>query len=143
MKALAVLFFLLGVVALLRNTTDFSTQEASFRGVAVNYAIYRNEVFRYVFSHRGVSGDIALSALNMPQSWRAVRAWRARVEGGRCYVYGQASQSEISAVRQLFEGSFALGMASAGRLVPVTGTKAIPVPAFIPEGSLVSITEVN
>lgn len=70
--------------------------------MAVNYAIYRNEVFRYVYEHRGLSGDIPLASLNMPESWRALRAWRARVDAGRCYVYGEASPQEIAAVRPAF-----------------------------------------
>ena len=42
MKALAVLAFLLGVLALLPHTADISQEDASYRAVAVNYAIYRN-----------------------------------------------------------------------------------------------------
>lgn len=144
MKALAVFGILLGVMALLQSPTDFSHEESGARAIAINYAIYRNEVFRHVYGQQGISGDIALAALDMPDSWRPLRQWRARVDGGRCYVYGDATAQEIAAVRQLFQGSFALGQANAGRLVPapVYGT-AVPVPGFIPEGSLVSVTEVN
>lgn len=142
MKALAVLFFLLGVAALLQRPAEFSHEEASHRAIAVNYAIYRNEVFLHVYANRGLSGDIPLSTLNMPESWQALRAWRSRVDGGRCYVYGEASQEEIAAVRDLFHGSFAIGMASNGRLIPVQGN-AIALPSFIPNGCLVSVTEVD
>lgn len=126
---------------MLRSSDDFQ-KEASVKTVAVNYAIYRNEVFRYVFSHKGFTGEIPLAALNMPQSWIALRPWRSRVEANRCYVFGQASQEEILAIRQLFMGSFALGMVQNGQLVPLMGNP-IPVPASIPNGSLASVTEVN
>ena len=98
--------------------------------------------FLYVYENNGLSGDIPLAVLDLPESWRALRNWRARVDAGRCYVYGDASMQEIMAVRQLFRGSFALGMASNGRLIPVMGN-VITVPAFIPNGSLVSVTEID
>ncbi len=95
MKALAVFAMLLGVMALLQQPADFSREESGSRAIAVNYAIYRNEVFRHVHG-------------------------------------------------QLFHGSFALGQANSGRLVPAPahGTP-VPVPGFIPDGSLVSVTEVD
>lgn len=144
MKALAIFAMLLGVMALLQQPADFSREESGSRAIAVNYAIYRNEVFRHVYGQQGISGDIALSVLNLPDSWRPLRQWRARVDGGRCYVYGQATAREIAAVLQLFQGSFALGQASSGRLVPAPAHgMPVPVPGFIPDGSLVSVTEVD
>ena len=112
MKPVVFLIFLIGVGAMIQRTVDFSSEESSFSAIAVNYAIYRNEVFRYVY------------------------------DAGRCEVYGDASMQEITAVRQLFRGSFALGMASNGRLIPVMGN-VFTVPAFIPNGSLVSVTEID
>ena len=131
-------------MALLQRPADYSREESGYRAIAVNYVIYRNEVFRHVYDHHCVTGDIPLTVLNMPDTWRPLRQWRARVEGGRCYVYGAATPQEIAAVRQLFQGSFALGQANGGRLVPapVNGT-AVPLPGFVPEGSLVSVTEVD
>ena len=143
MKALAVLVFLLGVMALLQQPYDPAREDAGYRAIAVNYAIYRNEVFRLVYGQPEISGDIALSALNLPQGWKPLREWRAKVANGRCYVFGQASAQEIAAVRKLFLGSFALGQASSGQLAPAPAKGPIPVPGFIPDGSLVSITEVR
>ena len=142
MKPVVFLIFLIGVGTMIQRTVDFSSEESSFSAIAVNYAIYRNEVFRYVYENNGLSGDIPLTVLDLPESWRALRNWRSRVDAGRCYVYGDASMQEIMAVRQLFRGSFALGMAGNGRLIPVMGN-VITVPAFIPNGSLVSVTEID
>lgn len=142
MKPVVLLVFLIGIGAMIQRTVDFYYGESSYSAIAVNYAIYRNEVFRYVYGNNGVAGDIPLAVLDFPDSWRALRNWRARVDAGRCYVYGDASIQEVMAVRQLFRGSFALGMASNGRLVPVMGN-VISVPGFIPNGSLVSITEID
>ena len=143
MKVLAVLAFLLGAMALLQGPYNLATEDVGHRAIAVNYAIYRNEVFRLVYLQPEISGDIALASLKLPQGWKPLREWRARVANGRCYVFGQASPGEIAAVRKLFLGSFAIGQASSGLLIPASAHGAIPVPGFIPDGSLVSITEVR
>lgn len=142
MKALAVFMLLLGVVAMLHRPADI-TGNAAYQSVAVNYGIYRSAVFRYVAANRGHSGAIPQAALALPASWQALRVWRARVDAGRCYVYGEASHEEIATVRDMFRGSFALGMASNGRLVPALGSSAVPVPAWVPDGNLVSVTGVD
>lgn len=141
MRALAVLMLLIGVAAMLRPTAD-DTRDNACRAVAINYAAYRSAVFTYVYGHREHNGAVPMASLNLPTGWQALRAWSARVDDGRCYVYGEASYEEIAAVRDLYQGSNALGMASNGHLVPRTGN-SIPVPNFIPDGSLVSVTEVD
>lgn len=142
MKAFALLAFLLGVAALIQPGADFSLKKAADRAVAMNFSLYRNEVRRYVALHPDISGEIPLADLDMPQSWNRLRNWRARVENGYCYVYGEATPEEIAVVREFFHGSMALGMAWEGRLVPVMGNP-ISIPPFVPNGSLVSITEEN
>ena len=67
-------------------------------------------------------------------------AYRSRVQDGFCYVYGEASPQEAEAVRQLFRESLAVGLADQGRIVPVL-RHPVPVPAFVPNGSIVSVTE--
>ena len=51
MKPVVFLIFLIGVGAMIQRTVDFSSEESSFSAIAVNYAIYRNEVFRYVYEN--------------------------------------------------------------------------------------------
>lgn len=142
MKAIVVLAILIAVMTRLWYPDMDGSRGPGYRAVAINYAIYRNEVFRYVHGQKGLSGDILLSALDLPSTWRPIRQWRARAEGGLCYVWGDTSPEEASAVRDLFHGSFAVGRAEGGRIVPfpVDGTP-IPVPGFVPEGALVSVTE--
>ncbi len=138
MKALAVLVLLLGVMALLQRPADFSAEEA--RIVAMNYAIYRQATLAFVRANKGFSGEIPLASLDLPASWRALRPWHARVQGGFCYVYGEASPQEAEAVRQLFRESLAVGLADQGRIVPAL-RHPVPVPAFVSNGSVVSVTE--
>lgn len=141
MKALMVLGLLLGVMAMLARTSgDFTEREPRAQIIALNYAMYRNQAFLYAHKHKGFNGVVPLSALDLPSEWRALRPWLTRIEAGRCYVYGTASAEEIEAVRELFKGSFAVGRAEGGRLMP--DGKAV-LPGFIPANSLVSIAGVE
>ncbi len=142
MKAIAVAMLLLGVASLVCPSLDGMHEDGAVQIIATNYTVYRNAVHNYVYEHRSVTGTIPLARLQMPATWRGLRAWQARVERGKCYVYGEATQEEIAAVRDMLHDSFATGMASGGKLIPILGN-AISVPAFIPNGSLVSITEVE
>lgn len=140
MKALMVLALLLGVLAILSPSVRYRDDLApASRAVALNYAIYRNAAFLYAQRHKP-EGTLSQAVLDLPPEWRALRAWTARVEGGRCYVYGPASAEEIASAWELFQGSFAVGRAENGRLTP---DGVVPLPAFIPAGSLASVVEVD
>lgn len=140
MKILAVLALLLGALAILSPSASFRNDYTpAARAVALNYAIFRNAAFLYALKSRP-NGTISPSSLELPDGWHALRAWSARVEGGRCYVYGPASAEEIAATWEVFQGSFAVGRAENGRLTPDGIT---PLPTFIPVGSLASVVEVD
>ena len=141
MRALAVLLFLLGIVMLLKPGITIQ-KDANVSMAAMNFAVYRNAVFRYVYAHRDHRGSVPQDALSLPANWRPVRDWKARVENGLCAVYGPASHQEVDAVRVLFDQSYAIGMAIGGHLLPQLGNP-ISVPSFVPERSLVSLTEVE
>lgn len=140
MKALMVLALLLGVMAILSPSVSYRDDYApAARSVALNYAVYRNAAFLYALKHKP-NGVISQAVLELPDGWRALRAWSARMEDGRCYVYGPASAEEIASALELFQGSFAVGRAENGRLTPDGLT---PLPSFIPAGSLASVVEVR
>lgn len=140
MKIMAVLALLLGVMAILSPSVSYRDDYApAARSVALNYAVYRNAAFLYALKHKP-NGTISQAVLELPDGWHALRVWSARVEGGRCYVYGPASAEEIAAAWELFQGSFAVGRAENGRLTP---DGIVPLPAFIPADSLASVVEVD
>lgn len=145
MKILAVLGMLLGFIAVMRHYSDKPRDEALRNTVATNFITYRNAVLNHVRSG-GISGEIPLAALELPLGWQPLwnRPWTARVENGRCYIYGSASPAEAMAARDLLRGSFALGMARNGFLAPAPRHgHAIDLPGFIPDGNLVSVTEAH
>lgn len=141
MKALAVLFFLLGVLALFWNGAPRDRENRQARAVAMNYAVWRNAVFLHVFAGHKEPGEIPLAALRLPEGWTPLRNWTARIENGRCYAYGPASAEEIAAARDIFHGSFAVGRAVNGHLVP-GHESAVPVPG-VPEDNLVTVVNVD
>jgi hypothetical protein len=142
MKALAVLAFFVGVMAMMFSHLDWLHKadggNPSAKATALNYVVFRNQANWYAMTHSGVTGDIPSSAINLPAGWRAVRAWRAHVDSSRCYVWGPAGNDEISAVRQLLWGSQAVGRNDNGRLAPGNGA-VIPIPSFVADGNLVSV----
>ena len=142
MKALAVLMFVLGILAMFRFGSMDSQDDQRAVAVAANFAVYRNEVHRYVFNGHKTPGEIVSASLGLPTGWVMLRPWHARIEAGCLYVWGEASPEEIALVRDLYWGSYAIGRAAAGRLVPsFGGTTAVP--AFVTEGNIVSVVSVE
>ncbi len=142
MKALAVIMVILGVMAMLYFGNEDSQNSQRAEAIALNFAIYRNEVHRYVFNKHKTSGDVPTASLDLPAAWMMLRPWHARVETGCLYVWGEASPEEIALVRDLYWGSYAIGRASGGRLVPSYGGTT-PVPSFVPEDNIVSVVSVE
>jgi hypothetical protein len=142
MKALAVLAFFVGVMAMMFSHLDWLHKadggNPSAKATALNYVIFRNHANWYALTHPAISGDISSSAINLPAGWRPARSWQARVVSGRSYVWGPAASEEISAVRQLLWGSQAVGRNDNGRLAPGNGA-VIPIPSFVGNGNLVSV----
>lgn len=151
MKAAAVFFVLCGLIALyfglFRSGQSREVWEAKTQMLAVNFALYRNAAHQYAHHKQdevlGMS-EIPRSAFEewLPNGWLPMRDWKVRMENRICYVYGPAEPDEIDAVRKLYRGSFALGRAEGGQLVP-NHKEDMPIPSFIPNGSMVSMTEVR
>lgn len=143
------IFALLGIIllALAMLAPDLSDPETardrSAAAVAMNYALFREAVFYRVFVE-GYKNDrtISLSELDMPDAWISLRPWRARVEAGKCVVWGEATETEISETRRLFQGSLAVGRNENGRIRP-WAENPVSVPSFVPEGSLVTVVNLD
>jgi hypothetical protein len=142
MKALVVLAFLMGVMAMIRFVPMEPVDSQRARAIAVNYAAYRNAVYLHVFNGNKASGSIAAASLNLPAGFALLRSWQARIDAGCLYVWGPASSEEIEATRDLFWGSQAVGCADGGKLEPGHGGTT-PVPSFVPDGSLVSVVGID
>ncbi len=139
MKILAILFTLLGVLAMI--TPEFLTSssgETQARAVAVNFGTYRNAVNKYVTSNPSTAGEVSLSQLDLPQGWKSLHAWNNRPADGNLYVWGPIKKGEAGEIMDLFMDSYAIGVKRNGSLITAHGT-GIPLPSFIPSGSIVSV----
>lgn len=140
MKALAVLAFTFGIMAMF-DFGRYRMDDAHLaQAVALNYVIYRNEVMRHVLSSgQTTPGDIPSTSLSLPAGWTQLRQWRARIQSGCLYVWGPASDEEVAAARDLLFGSLAVGQADSGQLIP--GGSALP--AFVSQGNLASVIDLG
>lgn len=140
MQGMAVFFTCLGMVALfgVHTISHSSSEKEQDHAVAVNFATYRRAVNIHALATLGVSGTIDHPILGLPSEWVPISPWTNTVTGGRCYVYGPATSGEISATLKLLMGSMAIGTKTNGQFVTSHGIEIL-LPAFIPEGSLVSV----
>jgi hypothetical protein len=144
MQAMAVFFTCLGLIALfgVHSISSSSTANKQDHAVAVNFTAYRRAVNIHALATPGVSGTIDHPILGLPSEWIPLYPWTNIVTNGCCYVYGPSTSSEILATRKLLMGSQAIGTKINGQLVTSHGI-GISLPAFIPEGSLVSVIGVR
>lgn len=148
MKILAVCMVLLGCIAFWSGRTDRSQYEvAQAESLALNYGVFRNAVFDYAHSAKTEGAFLPDSpALTLPAGWVNVRAWRGvvqREEDGQlyCYVYGPARPNEVAAIQKAFRDSAAVGWNNNG--IFVRNGDPMPLPAMIPDGSVVSAIRID
>ncbi|WP_432737323.1 type IV pilus biogenesis protein PilM [Maridesulfovibrio sp. FT414] len=139
MKMLAILFTILGVMALVTAENSFSPQAIKAESVATNYGVYRNAVNKFATGNASIAaGEISESLLDLPSGWKAIRSWANRLDGGNLYVWGPVNSIEAEQIRELFLNSYAIGIKRDGALLNNHGT-GVALPGFIPEGSIVSV----
>lgn len=142
MNPLAVLFFFLGVMAIVFSRAPVGEDTADAvraAAIAQNYVQYRQAVLHHVFEqNQQAEGDISLDALSLPSGWNDQREWFARIGSGVCYIWGQASWDESKRISVLLGDTHATGRAQNGKLAPGRG-QDILLPDFIAEGSVVSV----
>lgn len=124
-------------------------EHSELRGeaVAINYVMFRESVFDYVFSLNTVApGSITPDnpALNLPQGWNALRDWKVllqKEDDGQlyCYIYGPAAPEEIRAAQKLMNHSRAIGWNDGG-FFSVTGW---PLPGAVGGGDIVSLIRID
>ena len=139
--AIAVVSILLGVIAVLGGSFPSSSgDDGGADAVAYNFLSYRAAVNHVALYTPQPEGEV--SSLNLPSTWAPVRNWRNQIQGGRCYVWGDASADEIRAAQRGLNDSYSIGTAINGRIVTAHGSGEV-LPGFIADGSIVSVVEVK
>ena len=141
MKIMAVLFLMLGILALLiepRSENEIAQRRE--RSIALNFVQFRQAVMSHVLNDQDRHDGIVDSALLvLPEGWERLRDWQARISENRLYVWGAASWAEVQAVRNLLLNSWTLGRSEQGILRPRHDGRSITLPQFIPDGCVVSL----
>ena len=141
MKIMAVLFLMLGILALLiepRSENEIAQRRE--RSIALNFVQFRQAVMSHVLNDQDRHDGIVDSALLvLPEGWERLRDWQARISENRLYVWGAASWAEVQAVRNLLLNSWTLGRSEQGILRPRHGGRSITLPQFVPDGCVVSL----
>jgi hypothetical protein len=148
LKALFVVFFFIVLVTawliFFRGSSVREMEEARAHARAYSFVIYRNAVNNHVLAVK-MPVDVPLDALSLPVGLAAPDAWSNRTvvedDEMHCYVWGPATPTEIKAVRDLLLGSRAVGWNDNGNLARAGA--GWPLPAFIPDRSVVSVISVH
>ena len=141
MYPLAIIAILLGLLATFSFVEpQTSLRNHSERALAVNFCIYRTAVSDYVRTHPDIA-SVPANAIELPTGYRSIRNWQARISGGYCYVYGEASQDEVFAIRELMGNSVLIGRNVNSRLkaLPVDWNYTIPFGLFHTPGAAVTV----
>jgi hypothetical protein len=156
MKSLAIVMIMAAFMAFwgfLDLRADREVQEkGQIEAVAMNYCVFRNAVFGYVFKKAGAGEALPdeitpdTPDLGLPQGWAGLRDWQVLTQihdDGLfyCYVFGPASPDEIMAAQNLLGQSMAVGWNNAGVLV--RNGDPWPLPAAIPNGNIVSVIRLD
>ncbi len=141
MKIMAVLFLMLGILALIVGPR-FENEPAQRReqSVALNFVQFRQAVMSLVLNDPDAHDGIVDSALLvLPEGYELLRPWQARISENRLYIWGSASWAEVQAVRDLLLNSWTLGRSEQGILRPRHDGRSITLPQFVPDGCVVSL----
>ena len=141
MKIMAVLFLMLGILALIVGPR-FESEPALWRepSVALNFVQFRQAVLSLGLNDPDAHDGIVDSALLvLPEGYELLRPWQARISENRLYIWGSASWAEVQAVRDLLLNSWTLGRSEQGILRPRHDGRSITLPQFVPDGCVVSL----
>ena len=74
-------------------------------------------------------------------SWYNNDIWRARISSGICYIWGESSHEVYISIFKMLSYSMSLGISKNGNIV--IRDYILPSPAFIPDGSIVSVIQLS
>jgi hypothetical protein len=109
-----------------------------------NFAFYREVVNQYNIKHL-IVGSIPFEDLELPEGWINMRDWKNIVTVSdtnpylrHCFVYGEATSEERTALLKRFRYMSTIGWNDNG--IFVRNGSAIALPEEIPNNAIVSVT---
>lgn len=108
---------------------------------AIQFVNFRSEIIKYLQDknkHR--DGIIEYDDITH-DSWYKNDIWRARISSGICYIWGESSHEVYISIFKMLSYSMSLGISKNGNIV--IRDYILPSPAFIPDGSIVSVIQLS
>ena len=136
MYPLAFLIIFIGFFSVMNSSigSHVSIQTYSDEAIATNFCVYRKAVSQYIESTPGIT-SVPEAALTIPSGFINIGNWKTRINGGYCYIYGEATPDEIVLIRKKMGNSILIGRNENSKLYP----SGIAVATSIPTGNVVSI----
>lgn len=110
--------------------------------VTKNFAVYQSAAVAFYADNPGTVGVIPQGSLGLMPGYNAILTWQNQVSGNVLYVYFPNGQRLVVGVLEKMKNSRRVGLNTGGRLVsPLYGDLGVVLPGFIPEGSLVAVSQ--
>ena len=161
MKAVAILSFLLSIVAFLHHDNSKIVEDSLADVVATKYLVYRSAALKHVLTSgvqageietRTVDNQLYIGSVPLINNFRFInnRVWHTYVQNGVCYIYGALSPKEMNLVKDKLLNSYLVGFVHNGFLVNDLGGGKIAIPDHVTQTQIpagrylfVSVTNVH
>jgi len=119
---------------------DFKHAPQDMSIITDNFNHYQGAVIAFYNDNPGTTGVIPDGSLNLISGYSAIGPWQNQVAGGILYIYTPNGQRMVHDVVRQMKNSRRVGLNRSGRIIsPLYGDLDLTLPAFIPEGSLVTV----
>lgn len=104
-----------------------------------DFSSYRNRAIAAVVADKSLDNCLLTDAEVGKSSSVGVEA---RMVNGTLYVYAALPVAHLGRIRELLGGSYAIGVNNGGLFENGLGA-GVALPSFVPEGAIVSVTEIS
>lgn len=114
------------------------------QGQAGSFVTYRTAATKFAAGSPGFVGVVPTASLALPGHFVNQGLWTARMESGWVYVYGSPLAATVNGVLELMGDTEQVGLKQSGTLFsPLYGNTGTALPAWIPNGAIVSASPAN
>jgi hypothetical protein len=120
-------------------TTEYRQQRTNeVKATSANMLVYRDYVVAFATANPTVTGAVPDASLGLPSWFSKVSTVQNYVNAGRGYIYVTSNANDLAfQLLQDSHYSINVGIKSSGYLQNPLSTTLLPLPAVIPDGSVV------
>jgi hypothetical protein len=129
-----------GIFSQVQHNDEAMAEQATLDAISRSMLIYRSAAAEYALSNPGFIGSPTDASLNLPSWYVKQGDVTSYIAGGISYTFVAAPPTGLPSVLAHHTESATVGVNRQGVLYsPTTGRTSIPVPAAIPDGSVVAV----